>query len=117
MNGQGESYSGVVPAKQPNEGLGRPKEAVEGRPLTKENMGEPNSYRTPSRESELNGLDRVWQAALPPSKVGTVCVSSASTGLCGGCRVTGIPTATHVATHGCAPKGQITSGGRTHSNS
>jgi hypothetical protein len=27
-----------------------------------------------------------------------VCVSSASTGLCGGCRVTGIPTATRVAT-------------------
>ena len=31
------------------------------------------------------------------SKVGTVCVSSASTGLCGGCRVTGIPTATRSA--------------------
>ena len=28
------------------------------------------------------------------SKVRTVCVRSASTGLCGGCRVTGIPTAT-----------------------
>jgi hypothetical protein len=27
-------------------------------------------------------------------EVRTVCVSSASTGLCGGCRVTGIPTAT-----------------------
>lgn len=63
MNGGGESYSGVVPAKQPNEGLGRPQEAVEGRPLTKENMGESNSCRTPGRESEPNGLDRVRQAA------------------------------------------------------
>lgn len=63
MHGDGESYSGIVPAKQPNEGLGRPQEAVEGRPLTKENMEELNSCRTPSRENEPNGLDRVRQAA------------------------------------------------------
>lgn len=63
MNGGGESYSGIVPAKQRNEGLGRPQEAAEGRPLTKENMEELNSCRTPSRESEPNGLDRVRQAA------------------------------------------------------
>ena len=63
MNGGGESYSGVVPPKQPNEGLGGPQEVVEGRPLTKENMEEPNSYRTPCRESEPIGLDRVRQAA------------------------------------------------------
>src|SRR5438094_7925195 len=44
----------------------------------------------------------VWGTSFPwsrsyirtPTKVGTVCASSASTGLCGGCRVTGIPTAT-----------------------
>src|SRR5690349_5959077 len=59
----GESYSGVVPAKQPNAGRGGPKEAVEGRSLTKENMEEPNWCRTPSRENEPNGLDRVRQAA------------------------------------------------------
>ena len=36
-HGGGESYSGVVPAKQPNKG-GRPQaEVVEGRPLAKEN--------------------------------------------------------------------------------
>ena len=29
-----------------------------------------------------------------------MCVNCASTGLCGGCRVTGIPTATHAAFHG-----------------
>lgn len=63
MNGGEESYSGVVPAKQPNEGLGRSKEAVEGRALTKENMEQPDSYRTPGRESEPSGLDRVRQAA------------------------------------------------------
>ena len=63
MHRGGESYSGVVPAKQPNESLGGPQEAVEERPLTKENMEEPNLCRTQSRESEPNGLDRVWQAA------------------------------------------------------
>ena len=31
-------------------------------------------------------------------EVRTVCVSSASTGLCGGYRVTGIPTATRIET-------------------
>lgn len=41
MNGGGESHSGVVPTKQPNESQGGPQEAVEGRPLTKENMEEP----------------------------------------------------------------------------
>jgi RNA-directed DNA polymerase len=69
MNGDGESYSGVVPAKQPNESLGGLQEAVEGRPLTKENMEEPNLCRTQSRESEPNGLDRVRQAAKRDKKI------------------------------------------------
>src|SRR5450759_4121211 len=68
-NGGGESYSGIVPAKRSNEGRGGPKEIVEGRPLTKENTEEPNSYRTPSRESEPNGLDRVRQAARQDKEV------------------------------------------------
>ena len=63
MNGGGESYSGIVLAKQPNEGLGGPQEVAEGRPLTKENMEESNSCRTLNRGSEPNGLDRVRQAA------------------------------------------------------
>jgi len=63
MNDGGESNSGIVSAKQPNEGTGGPQEVVERRPLTKENMEEPNSRRTRSRESEPNGLDRVRQAA------------------------------------------------------
>jgi RNA-directed DNA polymerase len=63
VNGGGESNSGIVPTKQPNEGLGRPQEVVEGRPLTKENRGKPHSCRTPSRGDEPSGLDRVRQAA------------------------------------------------------
>src|SRR5437764_7184962 len=63
MNGSGESYSGIVPAKRSNESQGGPKEIVEGRRLTKENMEKPNSNRTPSREKEQNGLDGVGQTA------------------------------------------------------
>ena len=69
MNGSGESYSGIVPTKQPNEGQGGPQEVVEGRPLTKENMEEPNSCRTQSRESEPRGMDRVREAARKDGKL------------------------------------------------
>lgn len=69
MNGGGESYNGIVPAKRSNEGRGGPKEIVEGRLLTKENAEEPNSYRTQSRESESNGLDRVRQVARQDKEV------------------------------------------------
>jgi hypothetical protein len=41
MYGDGESYSGVVPAKHPNKGRRLPAEGVEERPLTKENMEQP----------------------------------------------------------------------------
>jgi len=62
MHGSGESYSRVVPAKQPNKS-GRPLgEVVEGRRLTKENMEQPNPSRTPSRENGPSGLDRVREA-------------------------------------------------------
>jgi RNA-directed DNA polymerase len=67
--GGGESYSGVLPMKQPNESQGGPQEAVEGRPLTKENMEQPNLRRTPSRESEPTGLDRVRRAAKGDGKL------------------------------------------------
>ena len=59
MNGGGESSGGIVPTKRLNKDLGRSKEAVESRPLAKENAEEPYSYRTLSRESEPGGLDRV----------------------------------------------------------
>jgi len=49
MHGQGESYHGIVPTKQPNQS-GEPRaEVAEGRPWTKENTPQPNPYRTPSR--------------------------------------------------------------------
>ena len=63
MHGSGESYSGVVPAKQPNQSERSPAEAVEGRPLAKENTQEPNPCRTPSRKSGPSGLERVREAA------------------------------------------------------
>ncbi len=63
MNGSGESYNVTVPARQPNESQGGPKEAAEERALTKENAEEPNPDRTPSRSNGSSGLDRVRQAA------------------------------------------------------
>jgi hypothetical protein len=49
--GGGESYSGIAPAKQPNKS-GQPlAEAVEGRPLTKENTPEPNSHTVPGKRA------------------------------------------------------------------
>jgi hypothetical protein len=51
MYGNGESHSGILPTKQPNKSGRPPAEAVEGRPLTKENMDQPNQYRTRSRAS------------------------------------------------------------------
>lgn len=69
MHGSGESYSGVVPAKQSNQSGRPPAEAVEGRPLTKENTQESNPHRTPSRESGLSGLARVREAAKQDGKL------------------------------------------------
>src|SRR5712691_3750575 len=69
MHGGGESSGGIVPTKHRNEDLGRSQEGVEGRPLTEENAGQLNSCRTPSRESEPSGLDRVRQAAQQDGKL------------------------------------------------
>jgi RNA-directed DNA polymerase len=69
MHGSGESYSGVVPAKQPNKSGRPPAEVVEGRPLTKENTEQPNRSRTPSREIGSNGMDRVREAARKDGKL------------------------------------------------
>jgi RNA-directed DNA polymerase len=69
MHGSGESNSGVVPAKQPNKSETTPAEVVEGRPLTKENTQQSNSCRTPGRESEPSGLQRVRQAAKQDGKL------------------------------------------------
>ena len=69
MNGGGESYSGVIPAKQLNKSGRPPAEVVEGRPLTEENMDQPNLGRIQSRESRSNGLDRVREAARRNGKL------------------------------------------------
>src|SRR5207247_11050894 len=69
VHGGGESYSGVIHAKQTNKS-GRPAaEAVEERPLTKENTDQPNPGRTQSRESGPNRLDRVREAAKRDGKL------------------------------------------------
>ena len=69
MHGSGESYSGVVPTKQPNKG-GRPlAEVVEERPLVKENTEQSNQCRTQSRESGSSGLERVREVAKKDGKV------------------------------------------------
>jgi hypothetical protein len=69
MQGGGESYSGIVLAKQPNKSGRPPAEVVEERTLTKENMEQSNSYGTPSRESGPTGLDRVREAAKRDGKL------------------------------------------------
>lgn len=67
-HGGGESYSGIVPTKQANKSGEPPAEPVEGRRLTKENTSEPNSCRTPGRESGRRGLERVREAARKDKK-------------------------------------------------
>ena len=69
MHGGGESYSGVIPAKQPNKSGRPPAEVVEGRPLTKENAEQSNPCWTPSQTSGPNGLDRVREAAKKGGKL------------------------------------------------
>ncbi len=69
MHGDGESYSGVVPTKQPHKG-GKPQaEVVEERPLAKENTEQSNPCRTQSRESGSNGLERVREVAKKDKEV------------------------------------------------
>jgi RNA-directed DNA polymerase len=69
MHGDGESYSGVIPAKQPNKSGKPPAEVAEGRPLTKENAEQSNPCWTPGQRSGPNGLDRVRKAAKKDGKL------------------------------------------------
>ena len=68
-HGQGESYRGIVPTKQPNKGGEPPAEVAEGRPWTKENTPQSNPLRTPSRESGPSGLERVRETARKNGKL------------------------------------------------
>ena len=82
---------------------------MEGSALAEENVAQPNAGRTQSRETVLSRLSRVRHAALGERELracfferlcdamirGKSRMSQCShTDLCGGCRVTGIPTAT-----------------------
>src|SRR3989441_3545626 len=69
MHGGGESYSGVIPAKQPNKSGRPPAEVVEERPLTKENIDQSNLCRTQSREGGPSGLGHVREAARRDGKL------------------------------------------------
>jgi RNA-directed DNA polymerase len=61
--------SDPTPTKQPNESVKTREEDVEGRPLTKENVGQPNPRWTPSQGSGHSGLDRVREAARKDGKL------------------------------------------------
>jgi len=69
VNGDGESYCGIVPTKQPNKSDESPAEVVEGRPQTKENTQQSHPCRTPSRETGSSGLERVREAARKDGKL------------------------------------------------
>jgi group II intron reverse transcriptase/maturase len=82
MHGGEESYGGIVPAKQPNNGGVPSAEVVEGRPSTKENTPKPDLRRTPGRESGPTGLERVREAARKnPKQTFTALLHHVSIGL------------------------------------
>jgi hypothetical protein len=63
MYAGGESDDCVLPSKCPNNGGQAPAEGMEGRQLTKENIGQATAPRTQSRISELSDLLGVRKAA------------------------------------------------------
>ena len=64
MHGHGKSDSSIVPTKPPNEAEPEAKEVVEGRGLAKGNLLERNMFRTQSRQSMFNALERIRQAGM-----------------------------------------------------
>jgi hypothetical protein len=94
-----ESSSCIVPAKCPNKSVRPLAEDAEGRQLAKENTLQQPRTGLSARVDEyvccgVCGHNACRLCARHESKVGTVCGSAASTGLCGGRRVTAVPTAT-----------------------
>ena len=63
MHGDGESYSGVVPMKQPNKGGQPSAEAAEGRRQRKENDAQSNTPPTQRGARVSQGLSGVRRAA------------------------------------------------------
>ena len=101
-----DSDSGVVPMNHSNQGRPPLAESEEGRPLVKENTHPPHTRPTPSGARVSQGLMGVRSAehhfAATYPRQEPYALTSARTDLCGGCRVTGIPTAT-VWTTGSKP--------------
>jgi hypothetical protein len=99
MHGCRESDRFIVPRKPANNGRPEgPAAEVEGRERAKGNAMEHTRGRTQGRETLSHVLDGVRQApsdvcALSP-KARARCGSAARRDRCGGCWVTGIPTAT-----------------------
>ena len=89
-----ESDLGVVPMKGSNKGGQPTAESLEGRPETKENGQQLNTQPTQGGERVTQRLLGVRRVRRHLSKVRAVCGKSARTDPCGGCRATGIPTAT-----------------------
>jgi len=82
-----------------NKGCGAPRSAeeVEERGLAKGNLVQQNRVRTQWREALRRALEWIRQAVsacASEPEVGAQWGSSPCWDLCGGCRVTGIPTAT-----------------------
>jgi len=96
MHGGGESSDCIVPTKCANQGGETSAERTKGRRSAEETSRHrwTPSQRTPVHYNagETRAVGQRLGAAR--SEVGTVCVSSASTGLCGGRRETAVPTAT-----------------------
>jgi len=93
MNGPEKSDSAIRAVKPANKAASAAAEWAEQRAGTKGNTGQPHTRRTQSRDSVSQGLDRVRRVCRQTPEVGAVCPNWARTDLCGGCPVTGIPTA------------------------
>jgi len=98
MDGCRESDRFRVPMKPSNQGCPvGPAEEVEGRERAKGNLVEYHRGRTQSRATLSQAHDWVRQALCACAsrpEAGARCGSAARRDLCGGCWVTGIPTAT-----------------------
>jgi hypothetical protein len=93
-----ESDSGILPMNRPNNGEPPPAEGEEGRPLLKENTHQSRTHPTQSGARVSQRLVGVRPAehrlAATYPREEPYALMSARTDLCGGCRATGIPTAT-----------------------
>ena len=95
MNGYRESDSFIVPEKLSNKVMEVTAEVMEGRELAKGKPPERSIYRTQSRGSMRNELERIRKAEITSiPEVGAVCGNSARTDLWRGLQVTVIPTPT-----------------------